>query len=74
MWGPPTDPQPSSCPPFCSTTSGGLSWSPDCTPARLPAQPGSVSIHQLLLRPESTRPTLGPQGFLLHKEWMATPV
>ena len=43
-------------------------------PACPPAQPGPASVHQLLLRQESTRPTLGPQGFLLHKEWTATPV
>lgn len=43
MWGPPTDPQPSSCPPFCSTTSGGLGRSPDCTPC-LPAHPAWARV------------------------------
>lgn len=32
-----------------------------------PSLSGPSSVHQLLLRPESIRPTLGPQCFLLHK-------
>ena len=35
--------------------------------------PGPSSVHQLLLRPESIRPTLGPQCFLLHKRVDSVP-
>lgn len=62
-------------PPFCSTTSRGLDRSSaDCTPC-LPAHPAWTRVcPPAAAAIRSTRPMLGPQGFLLHKEWTATPM